>query len=891
MEVPKIFDLPGATFTFMPRGIKFPPSIPALGWQLPENGHTYTEALEHDGNVGFRAGNGYIGLDLDDPAAFEGLSIPPTTTWQTRPGRYGKVFTGTVPPEVMEKYGKPANHSQFKLYKDGKVIGEIKLERCYQVIPASWKTLDDGTVAHYAMVDSIPPAPIDLAVLMADILSLPGVSLVQNPKSDTSNRTAEAINSPVAEPDERALSYARAALLSELAKTETAPESTRYDQVYKSGCALGELVGAGLLPYDETARALVEAGELSGLPRYKAIESAKHGMDKGMKNPRKIPARAVVGGGPELWETSPEEQEALLNAVMDGMKPGMSQEEFDKLKMPEGPKFTFNLPPDHFLSKFVAYGTAISDAYLVYWFLTGMFMLGTVADKKIKFVTKMDTFYANLWIYILGDSSLARKSTAVKKAIAMLRAVLGDRFANACVPNSFSYEAFIEHMSNYQHAPWIRDEAAGVLAIMHKDYMNGFKEDLMQLYDCQPITRMLRTKKNGQPSRFNVDDPYLNMLFASTGAALGYNLDLIDKETGFLVRFMFGYPQGEKEGEYMPLAKGNALHSEFEEICISQLSTMHAQMEAIPECIDMSMSPNAVLYYNKWQEARDKEYARLKDGYSSQIFSRLNPAVIKMSMQFEMGSMDFDPNRPIREEYVIECCRLVDEYFMPTSRNVYDLIGSANKDNQIEKILLYLSRHTGRATRKEIMRDVKIKSREMTEYLATMDECEMTETVKVWDPKTKRNTSYVVLKDYKVEKVGKVVEVEKVGKVEDSTQIPKEEVKEEITVPTSSTLSTLPTLSTFHPESNGVECKDAKVPDKSTSDPGKEKFMQGLKKHTAKKKRTCHICERTFDYDLTPDQSNRSLVGCYLCTTCLMEHRTREKPIETIKQTQLSEVA
>jgi len=89
------------------------------------------------------------------------------------------------------------------------------------------------------------------------------------------------------------------------------------------------------------------------------------------------------------------------------------------------------------------------------------------------------------------------------------------------------------------------------------------------------------------------------------------------------------------------------------------------------------------------------------------------------------------------------------------------------------------------------------------------------------------------------------------------------------------------------------ECKDAKVPEKSTANPGKEKFMQGLKKHTAKQKRTCHICERTFDYDLTSDQSDRSLVGCYICTTCLMEHRTREKPapIETITQTKLSEVA
>jgi hypothetical protein len=223
MQVPEIFNLPGATFTFMPKGIKNPPSIPAVGWQLPENGHSYTEALEHDGNVGFRAGNGYIGLDLDDPAAFEGLSIPPTTTWQTRPGRYGKLFTGTVPAEVMTLYGKPANHSQFYLFKDGLQVGEIKLERAYQVIPASWKILDPedgGMRVDYFMVDSIPPAPIALATLMADILSLPGLSLVQNPKPATAagpkkTMPAGGAARPVETSVTNNLSYACAALLSD----------------------------------------------------------------------------------------------------------------------------------------------------------------------------------------------------------------------------------------------------------------------------------------------------------------------------------------------------------------------------------------------------------------------------------------------------------------------------------------------------------------------------------------------------------------------------------------------------------------------------------------------------------------------------------------------------
>jgi len=310
MQIPPVFNRPDATFTFMAAGEKWPPIIPAKGWQLPENGHSFEETLTYDGNVGFRAGAGYIGLDLDNPAAFEGLRLPPTTTWSTRPGRFGKLFTGTVPAELMQHYGKPADHSQFKLYKDGKVIGEIKLERCYQVIPNSWKTLDDGQVVLYQMVDSIPPAALDLAILMTDILSLPGISLVQYPKATDRARTSSptfshsAVQYPKARPESmppkapertvaddsgRSMSYALSALLTELGEVETAPESTRYDSVYKAGCALGEFIGSGLLPEVPTFNALVEAGCKSGLSTKEAIKSATNGIAKGKRNPRKMP--------------------------------------------------------------------------------------------------------------------------------------------------------------------------------------------------------------------------------------------------------------------------------------------------------------------------------------------------------------------------------------------------------------------------------------------------------------------------------------------------------------------------------------------------------------------------------------------------------------------------
>jgi hypothetical protein len=169
-DVPEIFNQPGTGFVLLHDGVKFPPH--QKEWQLPENAHTFQEAKEHLGNVGVIAGNGYIGLDQDDPGAFQELKLPDTTTWETRPGRLGMWFTcDDRTPETLERYGKKADQAQIKLFKDGEPVGEVKLERVYQVIPPSWKIVD-GQHVDYKMLDTSPPAEISLGWLLSALKQL-----------------------------------------------------------------------------------------------------------------------------------------------------------------------------------------------------------------------------------------------------------------------------------------------------------------------------------------------------------------------------------------------------------------------------------------------------------------------------------------------------------------------------------------------------------------------------------------------------------------------------------------------------------------------------------------------------------------------------------------------
>lgn len=265
MSLPIVFDQPGAQFVLMRAGVKFPPF--ENGWQ--KKPHTFQEAEAHlatGGNVGVLAGGCYIGMDEDVPEAFSGIELLPTTTWETRPGRLGMwFFCDESLPEVRQKYGKKPDLAQFKLFKDGKPIGEIKLERSYQVIPPSYKFVE-GQKIDYKMIDNRPPEKISLEKLLAD-LQAAGIRFNQKNKED------KPITSPIEIPEipkeipaeppyekmeaeielSRQKRYARAAFASEMKKLSEAVEGNRNIQLNASTYSMAGFVTSGLLDADNVA--------------------------------------------------------------------------------------------------------------------------------------------------------------------------------------------------------------------------------------------------------------------------------------------------------------------------------------------------------------------------------------------------------------------------------------------------------------------------------------------------------------------------------------------------------------------------------------------------------------------------------------------------------------
>lgn len=261
MIIHSVFDQPNVMLVLLRKGVKFPPFED--GWQ--NNPHTFSEAVAHDGNVGVMAGNGFIGLDKDDPEAFQNIDLPETTTWETRPGRLGLWFRcDDLTPELLKKYGKKPDLAQFKLFLNGSPVGEIKLGRSYQIIPPSYKSID-GVRIDYKMISDAPPAKISLEKLLSD-LQENGI------RFNSKNRDDAPIISPIKQatpprgeqknPYEemaaevelnRQKAYARAAFASEMKKLSEAVEGNRNIQLNISTYSMAGFIASGLLDENSTA--------------------------------------------------------------------------------------------------------------------------------------------------------------------------------------------------------------------------------------------------------------------------------------------------------------------------------------------------------------------------------------------------------------------------------------------------------------------------------------------------------------------------------------------------------------------------------------------------------------------------------------------------------------
>lgn len=372
-----------------------------------------------------------------------------------------------------------------------------------------------------------------------------------------------------------------------------------------------------------------------------------------------------------------------------------------------------NVKASGFIKDYIDFGKQSTDAFEEYHYAGALTIISSVVGRKRWIELDQDDFYTNLYEFILGPSTLARKSIAMKKT----KRVLNDGgLYPVLMYESFSPEAFIETMSEDSHRTLVVDEAGIILANMKKNYMAEMKDILMRFYDGSGYSKKLRRKKNDD-NVFRVEDPHFNILFATVPETLYEYSDGVDAISGWLARFIFFKPKYNKKSK--PFTRKT-------EKTYAHQTAMEDSIKRISEWIN-STQPQAMDFgdgvfeaFQDWQMNHDELMKENANAIRNMVMGRLIPTALKIAMLHAISEM----RNIINMDDISEAMREVDEFFIATSLNVIENIKDADDrdvtSRTIGKIERYLMRNGGEGDRRDILNKTRVKVKEFLEVIETM---------------------------------------------------------------------------------------------------------------------------------------------------------------------------
>lgn len=220
--------------------------------------------------------------------------------------------------------------------------------------------------------------------------------------------------------------------------------------------------------------------------------------------------------------------------------------------------FTPAVREGHLIGQFIRYCTSVSDAPSEYAEAAVLSALAVLTSgMRVSLAHIPDGLRTNLFLCLVGASSVSRKSTIQQLAITMLKRLR----PNALLPDRMTTESAINELGQRAVAVWTPDELGQTLQQVYRSgsYSQGLEEILLTIYSGQ--TYRYVTLGGGERVVENVD---LSVFGAATPESLG-SVSGRAIGSGLLPRFGLVYPTS-RPPTRSPVSETPAMAAEKEAI-------------------------------------------------------------------------------------------------------------------------------------------------------------------------------------------------------------------------------------------------------------------------------------------------------------------------------------
>lgn len=382
---------------------------------------------------------------------------------------------------------------------------------------------------------------------------------------------------------------------------------------------------------------------------------------------------------------------------------------------------------DTFIEEYKDWAAIATDAIESFHEVSAAILLSAICASGIKLDTSYGEMIPNLWGLILGDSTLTRKTTAMRMAMD----IITDIDPEIILATDGSAEGLLTGLSSrpYRTSIFYKDEVSGFVdSINRKDYLAGMPETLTQLYDVPRLyTRRLRKET------ITISHPVF--IFFGGGIRDKVHSLLSDEYilSGFIPRFLV--VSGEADiTRIRRTGPATANTSEKRANLVEKMKYLYGiyngttMIEVAGQQAAINKEYTAELTTDAWEAYGDIEYKMVEAASSSEIsmlalptFERMSRSLLKLAVLLAAAKRE-----PLGTHVVVEKLEVQQAayYLQRWGNHMIDLIQNAGKgaiERRIDKVLRTIQKYPN-ITRSKVMQAHNLTRRDADELLGTLED-------------------------------------------------------------------------------------------------------------------------------------------------------------------------
>lgn len=361
------------------------------------------------------------------------------------------------------------------------------------------------------------------------------------------------------------------------------------------------------------------------------------------------------------------------------------------------------------LGTYVQYARTLTDAPIAFHVAGGLAaMAGAIGSNVYWYGGGHREQWPNLYVLLLAPSGVFRKSTSVD----LPTYPLGNAVPGIILDREFSPEQFIRNLADHPTSVLKESEFGSLLERMKSSYMQGMKQRLTDLFDCQDSYERTIRGASGAGERIRIIRPALTILAASTLDWLVESLTETDMRSGFMPRFLFVAPtvkESEPPGGYW--AQGDTR-------MVSVVTKALAQMAQMKRAeVSFKRVRRRIVAWT----TDHADYAESGDAPEELmgLYSRLGHHLAKLCALLTVSDEGIQPAYEVTEETAERAIAMLDWILQGTARVFDERVTFSKFEQQAQKVLRFVGPSIDWST---LLKRMKCPTNDLEKLVGTLKE-------------------------------------------------------------------------------------------------------------------------------------------------------------------------